>query len=154
MEFVSQFFGTLPAAGSALWELIEGLYGIAIMVGSAILFVGFAFAAKALRLTHGWLSATFGVMAGYIAFWWAFGVLPSAFIYFADGSRDLLEGTVFPGPLPMMDNAYQVFRDLIVTTETALAVIVFSLAAARIQREFPRTLAEGEEKKPSSGGYK
>lgn len=154
MEFVSQFFGTLPAAGRALWELIEGVYGLAIIAGSAILFVAFAFVARTWRDTHGWLSATFGMMAGFIAFWWAFGIIPSAFIYFADGSRDLLEGTVFPGPLPMMENAYQVTRDIIVTTETALAVIVFSLAAARIQREFPRTLAEGEEKSPATGGYK
>jgi hypothetical protein len=94
------------------------------------------------------------MMAGFVAFWWAFGIIPSAFIYFADGNRDLLEGTLFPGALPMMDNAYQVFRDSIVVGLTVIAVVAFSLAAAALQRRYPRTLAEGEEKAPASGGYR
>lgn len=154
MEFISQFFGTLPEAGRALWEFAEGFYGLAITAISVGLAAALLFAALTLRDTHQWLSATFGVMAGFIGFWWAFGILPSALIYYLDGNRDLLEGTVFPGALPLMDNAYQVVRDILVVGETTLAVIAFSLLAAAIQRRYPRTLAEGEERGPTSGGYK
>jgi hypothetical protein len=154
VEFISQFFGTIPDAGRALWDLIEGFYGIAIIVASVLIAVALGLGAIKLRDGHGWLSAALGMMAGFVAFWWAFGIIPSAFIYFADGSRDLLEGTMFPGALPMMDNAYQVFRDSIVVGLTVLAVVAFSLAAAAIQRRYPRTLAEGEEKAPASGGYR
>lgn len=154
MEFISQFFGTLPEAGRALWSFAEGFYGVAVTVISVLLAAGLLFGAKVLRDGHSWLSATLGVMAGFIGFWWAFGILPSALIYYMDGSRDLLEGTIFPGALPLMENAYQVTRDILVVTQTALAVIVFCLIAAAVQRRYPRTLVEGEEKGPTSGGYK
>jgi hypothetical protein len=154
VEFISQFFGTLPQAVRALWEFAEGFYGLAITVVSVLLAGGLLFGAQVLRDTHQWLSATFGVMAGFVAFWWAFGILPSAFIYYMDGQRDLLEGTVVPGALPLMENAYQVARDSLVVGMTVLAVVAFSLAAAAIQRRYPRTLAEGEERGPTSGGYK
>jgi hypothetical protein len=154
VEFLSEFFGALPAAGREVWNLIEGLYGLVIIAASVVLTALFLFLAKALRDEHGWLSATFGMMAGFIAFWWAFGIIPSAFIYFADGARDTLEGTVFPGPLPGMDNAYQVFRDSIVVGLTVVAVVAFCMAAAALQRRYPRTLVEGEEKSPATGGYK
>jgi hypothetical protein len=154
VEFISQFFGTIPDAMRALWDLAEGFYGVAITLGSVVIAVGLGLAAAKLRDGHGWLSAAFGMMAGFVAFWWAFGIIPSAFIYFADGNRDLLEGTLFPGALPMMDNAYQVFRDSIVVGLTVIAVVAFSLAAAALQRRYPRTLAEGEEKAPASGGYR
>lgn len=154
MDFISQFFGTLPDAVSALWEFADGFYGLAVTVVSILLAALFAFLAKSMREDHGWLSAIFGIMAGFIAFWWAFGILPSALIYYMDGNRDLLEGTIFPGPLPGMDNAYQVTRDVLVVLEQTIAVVVFSMLALRIQRRFPRTLAEGEERGPTSGGYK
>lgn len=154
MDVISQFFRTLPDAGVALWEFADGFYGLAVTAVSVVLAVGLLFLARLWRDTHGWLSATFGLMAGFIAFWWAFGILPSALIYYMDGSRDLLEGVVFPGALPMMDNAYQVTRDILVVGETTLAVLAFCLACAAIQRRYPRTLAEGEERGPTSGGYK
>jgi hypothetical protein len=154
VEFISQFFGTLPDAGRALWSFAEGFYGLAVTLASVLLAAALLFGAKVLRDEHSWLSATFGVMAGFIGFWWAFGILPSAFIYYMDGSRDLLEGTIFPGALPMMDNAYQVVRDILVVTQTAVAVAVFCLIAAAVQRRYPRALVEGEDRGPTSGGYK
>jgi hypothetical protein len=154
VEFITQFFRTLPDAGLALWSFAEGFYGLAVNVVSVLLTVGLLFGAKVLRPGHQWLSATLGVMAGFIGFWWAFGILPSALIYYMDGQRDLLEGVIFPGALPGMDNAYQVTRDILVVTETAIATIAFCLIAAAVQRKYPRVLVEGEERGPTSGGYK
>lgn len=154
MDVITEFFRTLPAAGQALWSFAEGFYGLAITVASIVLFAGLAFLAVSWRLTHSWLSAVFGMMAGFIAFWWAFGILPSATVYYMDGNRDLLAGVVLPEALPGMDNAYQVIRDVIIVGETTIAVVAFSLAAAALQRRYPRTLVEGEERGPTSGGYK
>jgi hypothetical protein len=154
VDVITEFFRTLPAAGQALWSFAEGFYGLAVTLASIALFALFAFLAYSLRELHGWLSATFGIMAAFIAFWWAFGIIPSALIYYMDGSRDLLAGTLFPESLPGMDNAYQVIRDNLVVAETVLATVVFCMAAAAIQRRYPRALAEGEERGPTSGGYK
>ncbi len=160
MDWLGEFFGTLPEVGRALWQFARGWAGVAIVIGSIALTAACLFAAKQLRDDHGWLSAIFGIMAATIAAWWAFGILPSAWIYFADGQRDLMEDTVIPGTLGFGGNAviaenfYQVFRDLVVMAETTIAMVAFGVVALLVQRRYPRALAEGEEARPQSGGYK
>jgi hypothetical protein len=154
VDFLSRFVDTLPQAFSALWEFIDGFYGVMVAIVSAAIVAGFALLALRLRDGHEWLSAIFGVLGGFVAFWWLFGMLPSAWLYFADSNRDLLEGTLMPGPLPYMDNAYEVFRDVVVVAETGLAIMVFIALASWIQKHYPRGLAEDEEKTPATGGYK
>ena len=151
---MNEFFRTLPAAGRALWEFMDGFYGIAIIIGSVALLALFVFLAKTWRAEHSWLSAISGVMAASVVFWWAFGILPSAFTFFLDGERDLLEGTLVPASLPGMDNFYEVARDSTVVGMQTVFVIIFVMAALRIQRRYPRSLAEGEDKTPATGGYK
>ncbi|MGI8874454.1 MAG: hypothetical protein ACR2KP_09020 [Egibacteraceae bacterium] len=154
VEYVTRFFANLPDVFAEIWELGGGWSGVVVTAVSLVLFAGFLLAAPRLRDRHGWLSAIFGVMAGSIAFWWLFGIIPSAMTYFFDGVRDQFEGIVLPGPIPGMDNAYQVARDVLVIGEHGVAVVAFAVAALVIQRRFPRTLAGGEGSRPSSGGYK
>lgn len=159
MEWVGEFFRTLPTVFSALWEFMRGWAGVAIIIGSGAMIVGFALVSMILRDRFGWLAAIFGMMSATVAAWWAFGILPSAWIYFADGQRDLLENTVIPGTLgvgrfQMASNFYQVFRDLVVIIETNIAMVAFAVAALQIQKRFPKALAEGEDARPQSGGYK
>lgn len=154
MDFLSQFVDTLPQTFTALWDFIDGLYGVMVLGVSVLVIAGFALLALRLRQRHEWLSAIFGVLSGTVAFWWLFGILPSAWLYYVDGNRDLLEGTVMPGPLPGMENAYQVFRDVVVVAETGVAILAFLAVAFWIQKHYPRGLAEDEEKTPSTGGYK
>jgi hypothetical protein len=157
---VGEFFATLPDVFRALWQMGDprgqgnGFIGLAIMLGYAALAVVFLLLARLCYGTRQWLSAMFGMMAGTIAMFWFFGILPSAWVYFADGNRPLLEGTVIPAALPGMDNFYVVFRDLVVIVETTIAVIGLAVVAAWVQKRYPRTLAEGEDKGPASGGYK
>jgi hypothetical protein len=151
---VNEFFATLPEAGAALWEFMEGFYGIAVIIGSIALTALFLYLAKAWRDNHSWLSAISGITGASIAFWWAFGILPSAFTYFMDGERDRFEGTLLPEGLPLMDNFYQVFRDSVVIGMQTVFVVLFAVAMLRIQKRYPRTLAEGEEKSPATGGYR
>jgi hypothetical protein len=159
VEWVGEFFTTLPQVGSALWAFMRGWVGVAIIVGSGAMMIGFGLAAFILRDRFGWLSAIFGIMSATVAAWWAFGIIPSAWIYFADGQRDLMENTVIPGTFGIgrfqaASNFYQVFRDMVVMGETTIAMVVFAVLALQIQKRFPRALAEGEEARPQSGGYK
>ena len=159
MEWVGEFFSTLPAVGTALWAFMRGWVGVAIIVGSGAMMIGFGLAALILRDKFGWLSAIFGMMSATVAAWWAFGIIPSAWIYFADGQRDLMENTVIPATFGtprfmIATNFYQVFRDLVVIMETQIAMVAFAIIALQIQKRFPRALAEGEEARPQSGGYK
>jgi hypothetical protein len=159
MDWVGEFFRTLPTVASELWEFMRGWAGVAIIMGSGAMMIGFALIALKLRDTYGWLSSIFGIMAATVAAWWAFGIIPSAWIYFADGQRDLLENTVIPGTFgvgrfQLASNFYQVFRDMVVMGETTIAMLVFAVLALQIQKRYPRALAEGEEARPQSGGYK
>lgn len=151
---MGEFFGALPLALRALWSFGDGFQGLAIMLGYLAMAAVFTFLALKLRPVRGWLSSIFGIMAVTIAFFWGFGILPSAWVYFADGNRAILEGTVIPAALPGASNFYTVFRDTVVMVETGVAVAVFVVVALAIQRRYPRTLMEGEEAGPKSGGYK
>ena len=159
MDVVSEFFRTLDDVGVAMWQFGRGWMGVAISVGSVILGGALCFGAKTLRDTHGWVAAILGMMAATIAAWWAFGILPSAWIYFADGERELMENTVIPGTIAFGDfvvasNFYQVFRDIVASIINGIAIGAFAFAAFWIQKRYPRALAEGEEPRPQSGGYK
>jgi Zn-dependent protease with chaperone function len=159
LSWLGEFFSTLPDVFVALWTFGRGWTGVLVTIGSIVLTALFCLIAIRLRDEQGWLSAIFGMMAATIAAWWAFGILPSAWIYFADGQRDLMENQVIPGALvingfTVMGNFYQVFRDIIVVIENTVAVVLFAMAALWIQKRYPRALAEGEEPRPQSGGYK
>ena len=154
MDWVGEFFGAMPEVGAAVWEFIRGWAGLAIIAGSAVLTALYAGLALKLRDHYGWLSAIFGSLAALIVLWWFFGIIPSAWIYFADGRTDLLGGTVIPTALPGMSNFYEVFRDLVVIAEQGIATLGLVVVALQIQKRFPKALAEGEESRPQSGGYK
>jgi hypothetical protein len=154
VNWLGDFFGTLPAVFRAAWEFADGFYGVAITIGSAALAAVFLFLASILRATHGWTAAVMGAMAATIGMFWVFGVIPSAWVYFADGQRDLLEGTIIPSALPGADNFYLVFRDLVVLAETGVAIVGIAALALWVQKRYPRSLAEGEERGPTSGGYR
>jgi hypothetical protein len=161
---VGEFFSTIPEVFSGLWEFLgesrgSPWQGVAVIIGSGILLAVCLGAAMKLRDSFGWTSAIFGMMGATIAAWWLFGVIPSAWIYFADGQRDLMEGTIIPGEVGfgtrvIASNFYQVFRDLVATVIYGIALGVFVIAAIWIQKHFPKALAEGEEPRPQSGGYK
>lgn len=154
MDIVTEFFRAMPDAARALWEFIAGWRGVGVTLGSVVLTVLFTLLALRLRDRSGWLSSIFGLMAGTIAMWWLFGILPSAWFYFSTNEEDILAGRVIPNALPAMNNFYSLFRDLIVVAETGVAILAVVVAALWIQKRYPRALAEGEEARPQSGGYK
>ncbi len=159
MSWLGEFFSTLPDVFRALWTFGRGWTGVLVSVGSVVLTAACCLAAIRLREKQGWLSAILGMMAATIAAWWAFGILPSAWIYFADAQQDLMQDTVIPGTIAIgnfviASNFYQVFRDIIASVINGVAIGAFAFAAFWIQKRYPRALAEGEEPRPQSGGYK
>jgi hypothetical protein len=154
VNLIGEFFSAIPELFAAVWDFIDGFRGVAIIVGSAIVTAACLAAAFVLRERSGWLSAIFGMMGGTVAMWWAFGILPSAWIYFSDQSQDAFGGRLIPNGLPFLDDFYTVFRDLVVVGETTIAVVATVVIAFMIQKRYPSALAEGEEARPQSGGYK
>jgi nucleoside permease NupC len=156
---LQEFFTTIPDVFVALWQFGRGWTGLAVTIGSMALVAGFCAAAHATRDRYGWVSATFGGCAAMVAGLWAFGILPSAWIYFLDGQAELLTDQVVPsriaiGEFTLFGNFYQVFRDSIVMVETMVAMAAFGVLALAVQKRYPRGLAEGEEPREQSGGYK
>ncbi|MGH8906771.1 MAG: hypothetical protein ACRD0K_09700 [Egibacteraceae bacterium] len=159
MDWIVEFFRTIPGALSALWEFGNGWAGVAVTAGSAAAFALFLVAAHRLRDTYGWVSALCGAMASFIAIWWALGILPSAWVYFVDGSKNLLRDQMIPGQIVIGDftvaaNFYSVVRDAVVAAEQVVALVAFGAVGIYVQKKYPRTLAEGEQARPQSGGYK
>lgn len=159
MGWVGDFFRAIPDVLVALWEFGEAWRGIGVTVGSLVALAAFLAGAYRLRDRLGWVSAVLGAMGAFVGAFWLFGILPSAWIYFADGQRPLMEGTVIPGVIAVGDleiagNFYDVFRDTVVVTETMVAMGALAFLAVWIQKRFPRGLAEGEEKPSTSGGYR
>lgn len=159
VSWLGEFFAAIPDAIAALWTFGRGWAGLIVTLGSAVLTAVFLLLAHRLRETHGWVSATFGGLAATVASLWAFGILPSAWIYYLDGSRELLADTIIPTQIVINDftvfgNFYQVVRDSVVMVETMVAMAAFTAIAIAVQKRYPRALMEGEEARPQSGGYK
>jgi hypothetical protein len=156
---IGEFFANLPDAIAALWNFGDGFIGLVLMVVSIGMIVGFGAAAYVLRERQGWLSALFGSMAVLLGLWWTLGIIPSAWVYFADSQKDLLADTIIPSQIVVGDvgvatNFYDVFRDSIVMIEATVILGLGAWLVFAIQKRFPGGLAEGEEKGPTTGGYK
>lgn len=168
LSWFGDFFGALPDAFEAWWDfgdpsaIGQGWWGVVIAViwGIPLTAVPFAIA----RATYGkreWVSATMGVVGGLSVFWWIFGILPSAWIYFVDSNKEILQDVVIPTSLTISIGAtrfdiatdlYNVLRDLVVVVEHLIAIAATIWAAIAIQKRLPKTLAPGEEAR-EAGGY-
>lgn len=180
LSWFGDFFSTLDEAAYALWQfgdpsgIGQGWWGLVILLiwGVGLIAVPLVIA-RTTHGTHEWVSATMGVIAGLSIFWWVYGILPSAWIYYLDGSSEILKGPIIPesvgltGPigiggwtiipdgyrLDIASNFYDVVRDLVVVIQHLVAFVLTFWAALRIQKMFPKTLAAGESR-PEAGGYK
>lgn len=159
MDAISNFFAAIPDVLVALWAFGSGFQGVIIMVASIALIAVFAGLAYRLREQQPWLGALFGAMTTLLTLWWAMGIVPSAWVYFIDAERELLEGTIIPGaitvgPLDVASNFYNLFRDSVVMLINTVAIGGVFWVAIAAQKRFPKGLAEGEQKGPTTGGYK
>ena len=177
LSWFGDFFSTFPDALRAFWQfgdpsgVGQGWWGIVILLIWGVLLT--AVPLYIAKITYGkreWVSATMGVVAGLSIFWWVYGILPSAWIYFLDANQEVLSGPIIPDSLviPMgwapwapnseytldvATNLYEVIRDIVVVLEHLVAFVITFWLALRIQKQYPKTLAPGESK-PEAGGYK
>lgn len=179
-SWFGDFFGALPEAGLALWEfgdpdsLGRGWWGILIVLIWGIFLIGIPLlVADRTAGKRQWVAASMGALGGLSVLWWLFGVLPSAWIYYLDSTKEILEGTIIPASVgytlqdsflwfpagyrigidTFTNNFYLVVRDSVVVIEHVLAFVLLFRAAKWVQDRHPRGLAEGEVK-PDAGGYR
>lgn len=138
---------TAPSLGlvfnnvSPYWLLLEGVY----FVGALIL-LGAAYRAKS-----DWVRASLATLALAILAWHILAVLPSWWLYYADGvlgwggnGCTKLDAVCFK----------QIAKDLVVVIENAVGLGAFVVGFLIYQKKFPKQLAAGEPKREMTGGYK
>lgn len=169
-SWFGDFFSTLDDALVALWEFGdpsgrgEGWWGIVILlIWGVLLIAAPLYVARRTYQKREWVSATMGVIGGLAIFWWVYGILPSAWIYYIDSNKEVLAGPIIPASvgftfdsgfrLDVASNFYVVLRDLVVVVEHLVAFGLTFWAALRLQKRFPKALVAGETK-PGAGGYK
>ena len=138
---------TAPSLGlvfnnvSPFWLLLEGVYFV-----GAIVLLGAAYRAKS-----EWVKASLGVLALAIISWHVLAVLPSWWLYYADG----VLGWGGNGCTKLdMVCFKQVAKDLVVVTENAVGLGALVVGFLMFQKKFPKQLATGEPKREMTGGYK
>ncbi len=131
---------------SPAWLLLEGIY-FAVAAGLLVL----AFKAKT-----GWAKASFGAFGLAILAWHTLAILPSWWMYYADGvlgwggqgCTSLASGDEIISCLK------QSARDIVVVGENGVALGAFVLGFLIYQKKFPKQLAAGESKPEATGGYR
>jgi hypothetical protein len=146
------YHGDPSGAGQGWWGfVILAIWGI--FLTAIPLFLALRFAGK-----REWLTVTMASLAGLSIFWWVFGIIPSAWVYFVDGNAAVLADRVIPTSfapfgIPIATNLYHVIRDTVVVVWHLIIGVGLVIAALAIQKRYPRTLASGEERR-DPGGYR
>ena len=126
---------------SPFWLLLEGVYFLI-----ALILLGAAYRAKS-----EWVKASLGVLALAILAWHILAVLPSWWLYYADG----VLGWGGNGCTKLdMVCLKQIGKDLVVVTENAVGLGALVVGFLMFQKKFPKQLATGEPKGETTGGYK
>ncbi|MDP9021274.1 MAG: hypothetical protein M3N57_00945 [Actinomycetota bacterium] len=170
LSWFVDFFRALPEAFRALYEFGDpsnvgnGWWGFVIVAIWGVFIIGLPLAvAHVTYQKREWVSATMGAIAGMGVLWWVFGILPSAWIYFVDSNKEILEDRIIPTSLripvgggnylDVATDLYQVLRDLVVVGWHLVAIGALLWAAVAIQKRLPKPLAPGEERR-EPGGYR
>lgn len=105
----------------------------------------------AFRAKSGWLKATWGAFGLTILAWHILAVLPSWWLYYAEGRLDWGgQGCVVLD----MSCLQQTIKDTVVVIQNAVALGAFVVALIIYQRRFPKQLAPNEPRPETTGGYK
>jgi len=101
-----------------------------------------------------WVKLVLVTMAIWLLMFVTLAVIPSFWLYFADGTLKLTGKFTVPYGLGKLVLPMQMVRDVIVVLWYGLALTGFGLAVRAYNRRNPRTLPAGEEKREATGGYK
>jgi len=138
---------TAPSLGlvfnsiSPFWLSLELVY---ILAAVGLLAVAF-------RSKSEWTRAVFGALGLAIITWHILAILPSWWLYYADG----VLGWGGNGCTKLdMVCLKQIGKDLVVVIENGIGLGALVVGFLVYQKKFPKQLAAGEPKRESTGGYK
>ncbi len=170
LEWFGEFFATLPEALHALWLFGDpegrgrGWFGLVVLGLWGVLMIGGPlWLAKVTYGKREWFSATMGVVGASSILWWVFGIIPSGWMYYAEGEIDLLEHAVIPSSatwevregyvIEIATDLYMVIVDSVSALMMIGGIVLFLWAALRLQKRLPKQL-DADETKAEAGGYR
>ena len=101
-----------------------------------------------------WIKLTLVTMGLWAALFVTMAVIPSFWLYFADGTLKWTGTFAIPYGFGELTLPMQAVRDVIVVIWYGLALGVFGLGVHLYNKRNPKTLPSGEEKREATGGYK
>ena len=101
-----------------------------------------------------WVKLVLVTMAIWVLMFVTMAVIPSFWLYFADGTLKWTGKFTVPYGLGELVLPMQMVRDVIVVLWYGIALAGFGLAIRAYNKRNPRTLPAGEEKREATGGYK
>ena len=101
-----------------------------------------------------WVRLVLVTMGIWVALFITMAVIPSFWLYFADGTLKWTGRFTVPYGFGELDLPQQAIRDVIVVVWYGVALAGFGLAIRAYNKRNPRTLPTGEEKREATGGYK
>jgi hypothetical protein len=101
-----------------------------------------------------WMSLALVMMAIFLGLFVFMAVIPSFWLYFADGTLKWTGKFKVPLGLRTLTLQMQTVRDLIVVIWYGVVLTAAGVLIGRYNRRNPKVLPTGEEKREATGGYK
>ena len=101
-----------------------------------------------------WVKLVLITMGIWVALFVTMAVIPSYWLYFADGTLKWTGTFSVPYGLGELELPMQAVRDVIVVLWYGVTLVGFGLGIRAWNKRNPRTLPTGEEKREATGGYK
>ena len=101
-----------------------------------------------------WVRLVLITMAIWLLLFVTMAVIPSFWLYFADGTLKWTGTFTVPYGLGELVLPMQMVRDVIVVLWYGLALTGFGLAVRAYNQRNPKTLPSGEDKREATGGYR
>jgi hypothetical protein len=101
-----------------------------------------------------WVALTLVMMGIWIALFITMAVIPSYWLYFADGTLKWTGKLEVPLGVRTLSLPMQAVRDVVVVVWYGVVLGAAGLAIRAYNRRNPKVLPSGEEKREATGGYK
>jgi hypothetical protein len=101
-----------------------------------------------------WVALTLVMMGIWVALFITMAVIPSYWLYFADGTLKWTGKFEVPLGVRTLTLPMQAVRDVVVVVWYGLVLVAAGLAVRRYNKRNPKVLPSGEEKREVTGGYK
>ena len=101
-----------------------------------------------------WVKLALITMGIWVALFVTMAVIPSFWLYFADGTLKWTGTFKVPYGFGELELPMQAVRDVVVVIWYGVALGACGLAIHLYNKRHPRTLPSGEEKREATGGYK